>query len=210
MLWRGWLSLVVGLVCGPQALAQEPLLERVKSHYASVGAMHADFVQETRSTALGVISQRGTLRLERPNKMRWDFSDGRAFVGDGHTLWMYAEADKQVIRSEGSFQGSTSASLLQSLDRLDVFFEVEDVTSADATAAHVLALTPKEQGQFVQLSLHLNAQLDLVRVETKDVLGGTTVLTFLNLTHPQDILDEVFVFRVPDGVRVIDAGSWNP
>ena len=192
------------------AHSEGTLLSRVKAHYSSIETLQADFVQETRSTALGVVRQEGKLRLERPNKMRWDFQDARAFVGNGETLWMYNPSDRQVIRSQGSFEGSTSASLLQSLDRLDLFFEVSDDTPAEEAGLQILALTPKETGQFIGLTLYLDEKLQLKKVESRDVLGGTTVLTFANLEHPADIDDDVFDFTVPDGVRVIDAGSWSP
>lgn len=210
MVWRGitaWISLC--LLTQP-AHSETTLLSRVKAHYASIETLQADFVQETRSAALGVVRQEGNLRLERPNRMRWDFEDGRAFVGDGKTLWMYSRAERQVIRSQGSFEGSTSASLLQSLDRLDVFFEVSEDAAVEEAGLQALSLKPKEQGQFVGLTLYLDDDLKLKKVESRDVLGGTTVLTFANLKHPADIEDDVFVFAVPEGVRVIDAGSWSP
>ena len=208
MAWRAICALW-GLACvALPAHGETTLLSRVKAHYASIETLQADFVQETRSAALGVVRQEGKLRLERPNKMRWDFQDGRVFVGDGKTLWMYSHEDRQVIRSQGSFEGSTSASLLQSLDRLDVFFEVTEEAGNGEQGIQVLSLKPKEQGQFVGLTLYLDDKLQLKKVESRDVLGGTTVLTFANLQHPSDVDDGVFVFAVPDGVRVIDAGAW--
>src|SRR5262252_10870403 len=44
-------------------------------------------------------SERGTVQIKKPGKMRWDYTapDKKEFVSDGHKIYSYIPADKQVI-----------------------------------------------------------------------------------------------------------------
>ena len=73
------------------------IVAAVESKYAGVTAMSATFVQTTHSDMFGDEKQGGNVLLKRPKQMYWDFGD-KQFVTDGKTMWVYTQADNQVIR----------------------------------------------------------------------------------------------------------------
>ncbi len=194
---------------GQSALAADAaeVISSVEQKYADVNALKATFTQVTRSEALGDQQQSGKLTVERPSKMRWDFAgDGRQFITDGSTMWIYNPADKQVLRYDDFSQASATADkLLQSLDKLSELFEVDLVAMEPGP---VLALKPRQaEGQVKGLQLSLTADLLVSGVKIDDAFGGVTELTFDSVELSGDVPDELFKFVVPEGVQVLDAGS---
>jgi outer membrane lipoprotein carrier protein len=170
--------------------------------------MRGNFVQITKSP-YGEEKVQGTVVLKRPGQMRWNFSDGRQFVSDGKTLWIYTPAEKQVLRiANFGEQAATADLVLQSMHKLSELFEVT-LVSSDEKAGHVLALAPKagEQAQFQKLQLGLDAGLVLDKVTLTDAFGTNTVLDFDGLTLGGAAAESDFKFVVPPGVSVVDSGG---
>lgn len=194
---------------GPAA-SVDALVKAVEARYAGVEVLRAGFVQTTKSPLYGDEKQSGTLVLERPTRMRWEFEgDGKLFVADGTTMWIFNPADKQVIRfTDYAAQASGAESVLQALDKVGQRFDVT-VVSSDATAGSVLSLQPKagETPQFKKLLLTLDASLVLRKVEITDPFDTVTLIEFSDVKLGGEVPPETFLFRVPDGVEVIDAGS---
>lgn len=215
--WLFASSLAMVLLGSERASATEPvpaasavrdtLLDKIGAKYKPIEVLQASFVQTTKS-AYGDDQVKGTILLKRPGQMRWEFADGRQFVSDGQTLWIYTPAEKQVLKiANFGEQAATADLVLQSMHKLRELFEVQ-LVSSDAVAGHVLALTPKtgQTAQFQKLTLALDSTLLLDKVTITDDFGTNTLLDFEGLvlggtTKPTD-----FQFQVPPGVTVIDSG----
>ena len=107
----------------------DAVIKSVEAAYKDVQTLKADFVQVTRSKAMGdETRQRGKVRLKRPKKMRWVFTQpaSQEFVTNGDTMWVWSAADNQVIVSKGAAGGGSGVSqLLDDLNRLGELFDVE-------------------------------------------------------------------------------------
>jgi outer membrane lipoprotein carrier protein len=185
-----------------------PVIEAVEARYTNVETLAAQFVQTTKSPVYGDETQKGTVTLKRPSKMRWTFADGsKEFITDGSTMWIYNREDKQVIRYK-DFGSSASAadSVLQSLDKIDELFQVE-LVSGDATQGATLLLKPKEPGQFKNIQLSLGEEMALQRVVITDPFDAVTDIQFEELKLGEKVEDTTFSFTVPDGVEVVDASA---
>jgi outer membrane lipoprotein carrier protein len=188
--------------------ARDVLLSKIGAKYGPVDVMRANFVQITKSP-YGEEKVQGTVVLKRPGQMRWNFADGRQFVSDGQTLWIYTPADKQVLRIQNfGEQAATADRVLQSMHKLAELFEVT-LISSDEKAGHVLALAtkPGEQAQFQKLQLALDAGLLLDKVTLTDAFGTNTVLDFDGLALGGTAAASDFQFVVPPGVSVVDSGG---
>lgn len=183
------------------------VIKAVEAKYADVSAMQASFVQTTKSDLYGAEELHGELTVKRPKMMRWQFkADGKQFLTDGSTMWVYTPADKQVIRYEDVSSSSSGAdALLQSLDKLSELFDVK-LVSEDATAK-VLMLGPKGENQpFKSIQLTLDGDLVVKKVVITDSFDSVTELAFQAVKLNAIVDDAVFRFTVPDGVEVISAG----
>jgi len=203
--------LVVGLLAAfgqPPPAAPDGVLDRLAARYADVPTLEASFVQTSRSPIYGEESQKGTVALERPDKMRWVFEgDGRHFVTDGKTLWIWSPNDKQVLRfKEAGGELTAALQVLQSLHRVRELFVVT-VVSSDDVAGTVLSLAPKpgDPVYFQKLLLTLDPALSLKQVDMTDPQGTQATLVFSGVVLGKDLPDDLFTFVVPEGVDVVDA-----
>jgi len=199
------------VVASPTAQQQRDLLDKVQAKYAEVDVMRARFKQSSTSALYGNATQEGRLTLQRPKKMRWDFEgDGKQFITDGQTMWIYSAADKQVIvyNDFGAAGGSAADALLQSLDQLDVLFDVKLLAST--AEGHRLALAPLDEAakaQVKRIELTLDAELTVDAVEVTDAYDGITTLDFTDVSLGGEVDAGTFTFTPPEGVDVVDASG---
>ena len=79
----------------------------IQRRYEAVRDLSADFVQTTRSVALGgpgsAATSHGTVVFAKPGKMRWAYDDPEPslVVSDGHWLWIYDPAHQEVQKLAG-------------------------------------------------------------------------------------------------------------
>lgn len=198
----------------PKAAAVPPatvtkLLDQIQAKYAPVSILRGTLIQTTNSPIYGKQDQKGTVVLERPGKMRWEFEDKRQYVSDGSTMWIYTPDDKQVIRiRDFGAQAATADAVLQSMHKLRELFDVT-VVSSDPKLGHELLLAPKagQDAQFKALALKLDANLMFDEVRITDPFDTVTVMDFTSVELGGAVAPDVFTFQIPEGVQVIDAGS---
>lgn len=210
MIARTAFSLALCLLIPGAALADAPVtveeaVAAVEAKYSDVNAMNAQFVQTVRNPIFGDDVQSGEVTLARPSKMRWNFGEGaRQFVTNGSTMWIYTRAENQVIQYDGFTATAGGAeSLLSSLDTLDELYNVSLVSSEPT----VLTLKPKEQGQFKTVTLTLDADLLVDTLAIIDAYDSVTEINFEGMELNVPAPDSLFVFDVPEGATVVDAGT---
>ena len=191
----------------PNAAEVASVLSRVQAKYAKVEVMRATFSQTSTSPLYGASEQTGTLTVQRPKRMRWDFDGAAAkqFVTDGTTMWIWSQADNQVIRyRDFGGQSSSADALLQSLDTLGELFVVELLDGPGER----LGLTPKDPAAAAQVKrivLSLGDDLGLKEVEVTDAYDGQTRLVFQSVELGGAVPAGTFEFQVPPGAVVVDA-----
>ena len=190
---------------------QRDLLDQVQKKYADVDAMRARFKQTSTSALYGESAQEGHLTLQRPKKMRWDFEgEGKQFITDGETMWIYSSADKQVIvyKDFGAAGGMAADALLQSLDKLEVLFDVKLLSSgADGHRFELAPLDEAAKAQVKRIELRLDAALQVDAVQVTDAFDGITTLDFSEVQLGGDVDPSTFSFTPPEGVTVVDASG---
>ena len=187
----------------------DAVIKGVEAAYKDVQTLKADFVQITRSKAMGdETRQRGKVRLKRPKKMRWVFTQptGQEFVTNGETMWVWSAADNQVIVSKGVAAGGSGVSqLLDDLNRLGELFNVEILESKGRPNTILLGLKPKTDAGFQSLKLRLMKKSYLVdEVVMIDAFGNEVQLTFNMVKTNAPLEDSEFNFVVPDGAQVLN------
>jgi outer membrane lipoprotein carrier protein len=176
------------------------VLKRIQTKYEAVDVVQARFAQKSTSPLYGESDQTGSLTVQRPKKMRWDFEgDGKQFISDGTTMWVYSKNDNQVIRyTDFGSQSASADAILQSLDKLGELFDVE------------LGLTPKDEASKAQVKsirLALTDELELREVAVTDAYDGVTTLRFETVTLGGSVAPDTFQFKVPEGAEVVDVSG---
>jgi outer membrane lipoprotein carrier protein len=87
-------------------------VEKIQHRYESVRDLSADFVQTTRSVALGAAgastASRGSVVFAKPGKMRWQYDapEPSLVVSDGKWLWIFDPAHRRCRNSPSARDSS--------------------------------------------------------------------------------------------------------
>jgi outer membrane lipoprotein carrier protein len=157
-------------------------------------------------------SETGTVQILKPGKMRWDYSapDKKEFVSDGHKIYSYVPADKQVIVSSlpSDDKATTAVLFLAGKGNLTRDFNVSYADNA-APDTIALRLDPRQkQGDYDWLVIVVDRHSMQIRSLTAaDQQGGRSTFTFTNYRENTGISDKVFEFKIPRGADVIYTDS---
>jgi outer membrane lipoprotein carrier protein len=181
----------------------------VERKYSSLKDLSADFRQESRIATLGRSRYKsGTLRIEKPGKMRWDYEspDPQTLVSDGTTLWFYTPSRKQVVIQEISraFTNQTPLLFLFGEGKLGEEFDWEERDLGEGST-YTLALRPKrETPDLISLTLEVRApDFSIGATVLEDAFGNVTRLEFDGEIEDQGLDDGIFTFQVPPGTEVV-------
>lgn len=188
----------------------QQVIKDVEAAYKDVQTLSADFTQVTRSSAMGdETKQKGRVQLKRPKMMRWVFTQpqGKLFVTNGETMWVWSEDENQVIVSKGVGSGGGGmGQLLDDLNRLGELFDVVILPDSVKAGSILLGLTPKQETSFQSLKLQLEQKTHAVQqVVMVDAFGNEVELSFSQVKFNTEMADSDFVFAVPAGAQVLNA-----
>jgi outer membrane lipoprotein carrier protein len=186
----------------------EPILEQVQKRYENVAALKCSFEQENRYLGGESLVQRGSLELERPAKMLWDYTEPKArqFISDGERLWIYTPADGQafLMQDVDSAGQAQLFGFVIGLKDVREHFAVRVVSGAQADPIE-LELVPNEAMAGVASLIVFVGRADhaITGLTIDDGMGNLTITRLSDVTTPADIPDERFTFVAPEGVEVM-------
>jgi outer membrane lipoprotein carrier protein len=185
----------------------------IQQKYDRVSEFTADFTHVYEGGVLKKkASERGTVQIKKPGKMRWDYTapDKKEFVSDGHKIYSYIPADKQVIVSTmpSDDQATTAVLFLAGKGNLARDFSVSYADSrSDGEIA--LRLEPRQkQRDYDWLILVVDkTTLQIRGLTAADQQGRRSTFTFTNYRENTGVSDKAFDFKIPPGTDVMYADS---
>lgn len=213
----GSLSLLLALVIVPPAAAQQDplaIVRRAGNAYRGLSSLQADFVQVIEDANVGdTLSSAGRLYQAGQNKFAMRFTDppDEAIVIDGRHSWFYTPSTTpgQVIRMPMESDPVYGPNLLaRILDRPGDRYETTWLR-ADTVAARrvsVVSIVPRGTNlNFSRAVLWLDLEDALPRrIELTESPGVRRILTLSKIRPNATLAPEIFQFKVPNGVRVVD------
>lgn len=155
-------------------------------------------------------SEGGTVQIKKPGKMRWDYTtpEKKEFVSDGHKIYSYIPADKQVIVSTmpSDDEATTAVLFLAGKGNLTRDFNVSYANSPSPDAI-ALRLDPRrKQHDYDWLILVVDrGTLQIRGLTAAEQQGGRSTFTFTKYRENTGVPDKVFEFKIPRGTDVIYA-----
>ena len=200
----------------PAPSIQDPvsLIRRASSVYRGLASLQAEFVQVIEDGPLGdTLTTTGRLYQSGQNAFAMRFSDPpeEAIVIDGRHTWIYTPSTSpgQVIRMSVESDPVYGVNLLARLldrpaDRYATTWLRTD--QVNGRKVEVVAIVPRSaNANFSRAVLWLDAQDALPRrIELDEAPGVRRILTLSRLRPNATIPRELFEFKVPRGVRVVD------
>ena len=193
-----------GKGAGDPAVAARAITARLNA----VRALTARFTQTLESSALpGPQIEEGTLTLQRPGRMRWEYRRpaGKLAVADGTRSWLYLPDDRQVLVASLQASGRNQGIGILLADRIDLGadFNAEWGVPRDRRQPPPLLLRPLSPGaEYDHLLLETDPGGFPVRLSIIDALGGSVTYRFSDLRFDGPIDPSLFLFTPPPGIEV--------
>lgn len=184
------------------------LAQRVDQRYNRLHSLKAGFTESY--DGLGVRRREsGTLLLEKPGRMRWDYNTppGKIFLLDGKYAWFYTPGDPHVQRMKAKDLDDLRSPLRFLLGHTELQKELERLTLKPApNGQFTLTGVPKRQeNRIAHVSITVTADGTITAIEIEETDGATTQFTFRDEKPNAGIPAGTFHFVAPAGVPVVDS-----
>ncbi|MEP6590974.1 MAG: outer membrane lipoprotein carrier protein LolA [Gemmatimonadota bacterium] len=205
------LALGAQVVPGAETAAQ--VVSRASRVYKQLSGMQAEFRQHIEDPMVGNLDSKGKLSQTGKNRFAMRFSDpaNEAIVIDGTKLWIYTPSTSpgQVLRYPAPSSTTYGVNLMDwfldnPLDRYRLTYVSNELLNG--RRADVVLLEPTARDlPFRRATLWFDREDGLPRrFEIDERQGQKRTILLTNLRQNASVPPSEFVFRVPDGVRVID------
>lgn len=199
--------LSIGIHAQKGTPSAQDMAQRVDRHYDSLHSLKAGFSESYNGLGL-TRNESGTLLLQKPGRMRWDYSTppGKLFLLDGKYAWSYGPGDPQVQRIPAKELDDLRSPLRFLLGHTDLEKEMSHLALTSApNGEFVLTGQPKGQEQRItRLSLTVTAAGTITGIEIEEIDGALTHFTFTGEQTNAPVSPDVFRFKAPAGVPVVD------
>jgi len=186
------------------------VLARLAEAYKDVPSIEATFVQTSSGMSyMEPLVQKGTLAIERPGKMRWDFTEPtkQQYISDGQTLWVVSEQDKTCTiyrKLDGVL--ATYFDFLTGMADVRKHFDVSLGEPTDKADVLVLKpLTPDSTLGTMQVRVDKASGL-VSGVVSVTPFGDQTEVLLTDIETGRDLPDEGFVWSGREGFREVEGG----
>ncbi len=222
--WGFWNAPAGWAAGGPRALKEvRSVVTKLQERYQKTTDLQADFIQTTRIEGFATpIFSRGRVYIKKPGRLRWDYRAPTVeeIYVNKNDLTMYVPEHKQVLVGKLTKMTASRAplQLLQGVANLEEQFTVTPTEGAarGAGGLPLVTLLPKPGGRGsgqttrkIVLEVHPKTYF-LKTVAIHEAGGNVSTFEFTNLRPNTGLGDDVFAFRVPPGVEVVQAPGLTP
>lgn len=206
-----WSSSVLSQAPKPTSASETPdvhtLAQRVDRHYNHLHSLKAGFTESY--DGLGMKrTETGTLLLEKPGRMRWDYSHpaGKQFLLDGKYAWFYSQGDPHVQRMKAKDLDDLRSPLRFLLGHTQLEKEFNQLTvKPNADGEFALSGVPKgQENRIARVTLTVRADGAIAGIEIEETDGALTQFTFAGEVANAAVPANAFRFTPPPGVPVVD------
>jgi outer membrane lipoprotein carrier protein len=190
------------------ALTAQEMALCVDRHYNQLHSLRTHFIESYEGMGMSR-TESGTLLLLKPGRMRWDYSSpaGKLFLLDGKYAWFYSKGDPQVQRIGASKLDDLRSPLRFLLGHTQLAKEMDSLALAPAPGGE-FSLTGQPKGQekrVRRVTLTVTADGSITGIEVEEIDGALTRFTFSDEQSNAPVAADMFQFKPPAGVPVVDA-----
>ena len=158
------------------------------------------------------LTSNGEIHTRRPSEFRLELDDGYVVVGDGDAVWAYTPKNEQVIVSSYNTDLPTPWEIL--VDHAEQFRPVA-VTEVELEGRTCYAVVMTSKATTVDRAEGMTVWIDkkrwhLLMVEQTEANENVTTYVLSRHRINKKMDDDLFVFRPPSGVEVIDHRDSSP
>lgn len=197
---------LLALAAAVAGAQDSPIVKKVDDHYNHLKTLRTRYAEHY--TGMGMDrTERGTLELAKPGKMRWayDVPAGKLFVLDGKSGWSYTPGDPQVERIPAKRLDDLRSPLRFLLGHTELKKELDSLSVVNDGGGYRISGVPKGMSQRVKLlALEVDAAGAIQSMRLEEVDGAVTEFSFTEMKENVPLNPREFIFTPPVGVGVVD------
>jgi outer membrane lipoprotein carrier protein len=211
-----WIFLL-GIALFPAARAADPppkldsLLKGIEERYNKAKTVQVDFSQ-TYTDRARKTTEKGTLFLKRPGRMRWQYSSpaGKLWVCDGQIVSAYDPDRKRVEKSKLKNEEDLRAPFAFLLGKLKFHeqFGKFDMTPEGADIK-IVAKAKSDKMIYTEVAFVASPDFRIKQVTVKGQDGSVMDYAFENEKIDPLLADALFKFAPTGDVEVVDSSKVN-
>ncbi len=181
------------------------ICKQVDQHYNRLHSLRVHFTETYQGMGMKR-TESGTLLLEKPGRMRWDYSNpaGKVFVIDEKYGYSYTPGDAQAERYPVKQLQDFRSPLRFLLGHARIEKELTDLTLTPQGAEFRLRGVPKGMEQRVaEVTLTVTAEGTIDAIQWKETDGAITEFQLTQELANPPLAADTFSFRPPAGVAVV-------
>lgn len=183
------------------------MAQLVDAHYNQLHSLKAQFAQTYEGMGISR-SESGTLLLQKPGRMRWDYSSpaGKLFLLDGKSALSWTPGNAQAQRIPARQLDDLRSPLSFLLGHTQLEKELTGLTlTPGGEGTFILSGVPKgQQNRVRKIKLAVTATGVITGIDIEETDGALTHFTFSNEQANAPIPDKTFQFTPPAGVKIVD------
>jgi len=194
----------------PQSAETDALVHGVERTFAQMNDLNADFIQVNQNALNRNRQASGHLYLMRPRKMRWEYKtpEEELFVSDGKTVYFYVPGDRQVNKEavKETFDERMPLMFLLGKSNLSNEFRQFELlnTKPFLEGTKVIRMYPKRKTDIKDVVMEVDPDNYQIRRLLLDHTDGSHLeFTFSNIRTNTGLKSELFDFKIPAGVAVV-------
>ncbi len=185
----------------------ETIVKKVRENYEKLQSMQADFVQNyTWSLAGETQTLEGKILLKKGDRYRVE-TKTQTIVTDGATVWTYSPEKQQVIidKLSKTAEDPLPRELIVKYTR-DFKAKFLGTDKSGKTDLFRIHFTPRDENSFVsEVTAWIEKDTWLAKkIEQHDINDNITVYELKNIQRDVVLAENLFTFKIPDGVEVVD------
>ncbi len=213
------------------------IAQLLEEHYRHVQTLRAVFLERYSAGPREARIESGTVYFRRPGRMRWEYEapERKLFIADGKTVWFYVPADHTATKApikESSDWRTPLALLTGKADLSRLCSRIDLITQNAVSAGHAtLRCLPRGEkemgpaagfassqdstelpgaGDFTEVLLEVDSSSgELASVRIRQAGGIELEYRFGDWQQGLPLPDEMFQFRPPTGVAIVDGSALN-
>lgn len=202
-----YLIFILALLVNP--VFADDAAKRLQVALKNLDNISAEFKQTLRDEDKKIVQQsRGTLKLQRPGKFAWIYTDPfeQQIVADGDELWIYdVELEQVTVKPMDASLSNAPIMILMKQSDVSDQFTISEV--GQRKYLYWVELKPNS-GDLEYTTIYIGIEEDSVRaMELQDQFGQSTQIVFENLRVGVVHDPASFKFVPPPGVDVYGVGG---
>lgn len=197
-------------LCGIGVYAQtsiSPILSGIEKRYNATKTLETQFTQVF-SFGPRQRTESGTLYLQKPGKMRWDYREpaNKLFVSDGKYVYLYSPSTNVAERTPFKATDDLRAPLAFLLGRLDFQKDFRRFTLKPVGKNYWITADPRsDKAPYSMVAFLVTPAYEILEVEVTGVDQAVNRFRFQGEKRNEPISASKFEFQPPQGARVVDA-----